>query len=52
MTKMCREGQAVTAFLWFGWAAFLISNVVSGLQLGGGSSVRRSGIRGPQMSKV
>jgi len=48
--KQCREGQAVTAFLWFGFAAFAISTVLSGLGMGGG--VSRRSTRGPQMSKV
>jgi len=48
--KQCREGQAVTAFLWFGFAAFVASAAISGLGLGGG--VSRSSVRGPQMSKV
>jgi len=49
-TKMCREGQATTAFLWFGWAAFLASTVLTGLQIGGGSTSSR--VRAPQMAKV
>jgi len=48
--KQCREGQAVTAFLWFGFAAFAASTVVTGFGLGGG--VSRRSVRGPQMSKV
>ncbi|KAL5333363.1 membrane-associating domain-containing protein [Aspergillus crustosus] len=31
-TKRCREAQASTAFLWFGWAAFVGSWVLSILQ--------------------
>jgi hypothetical protein len=51
MEKQCREGQAVTAFLWFGFAAFAVSTALTGLGgLGGGSSRRVA--RGPQMSKV
>ncbi|KAK4503800.1 hypothetical protein PRZ48_004715 [Zasmidium cellare] len=49
----CREAQASTAFLWFGWAAFTVSTVLSGLSMGGGSAPRASGIRrGPAMSQV
>jgi len=28
-SKRCREAQAVTAFLWFGWAGYMASTVVS-----------------------
>lgn len=53
MSKQCHEGQAVTAFLWFGWAAFMASTVISGVGLGGSGGLRRGGLsRGPQMSKV
>jgi len=53
MEKQCREAQAVTAFLWFGFAAFAVSTVVTGLGLGGSGGIsRRGGVRGPQMSKV
>jgi len=51
MEKQCREGQAVTAFLWFGFAAFVISTVLTGLGGLSGGSTRRV-TRGPQMSKV
>lgn len=53
-TKTCREAQASDAFLWFGWAAFLGSTVITGLALGGGSMSRPSrGVRrGPAMSQV
>ncbi|KAJ5924317.1 hypothetical protein N7466_008504 [Penicillium verhagenii] len=27
--KRCREGQAVTAFLWFGWAGYMASTIIS-----------------------
>lgn len=48
----CREAQASTAFLWFGFAAFVGSTVFSGLGLGK-SGVSSGGIRrGPAMSQV
>jgi len=52
--KRCREIQASTAFLWFGWAAWVGSLVIS-LMSGRGSGVSmRGGIRrgGPSMSQV
>ncbi|EGP92684.1 unnamed protein product [Zymoseptoria tritici ST99CH_1A5] len=48
----CREGQAATAFLWFGWAAFVGSLVFTGLGLKGGSPARGGIRRGPAMSQV
>ncbi|KLJ07897.1 hypothetical protein EMPG_16625 [Blastomyces silverae] len=33
--KRCREAQAVSAFLWFLWAAFVASTVISGLGMRG-----------------
>lgn len=53
--KRCHEGQAVCAFLWFGFAAYLGSLVFSAMEArGGGVSVRTGGIRrgGPSMSQV
>lgn len=51
--KRCREGQASTAFLWFGFAAFVASAVITGLGSRGSASVRPGGIRrGPAMSQV
>lgn len=51
-SKRCREAQASTAFLWFGWAAFMASMVFSVLA-GKGSANMRGGIRrGPAMSQV
>lgn len=51
--KRCQESQAVTAFYWFGFAAFAASTVLSALQSRGGSvggsSFRRGG---PSMSQV
>jgi hypothetical protein len=29
MTKRCREAQATVAFLWFGWAGYMASVIVS-----------------------
>ncbi|KAL8739873.1 MAG: hypothetical protein Q9190_007364 [Brigantiaea leucoxantha] len=42
--KRCREAQAVTAFLWFGFAAWLGSLVLSALSSRGGGGLR-GGIR-------
>jgi len=53
--KRCREAQASTAFLWFGWAAFMASMVFSILAGKGGANMRGGvgGIRrGPAMSQV
>ncbi|KAF1992077.1 putative non-classical export protein Nce102 [Aulographum hederae CBS 113979] len=52
--KRCREAQASTAFLWFGFAAFAVSMVCSGLQSRGGANMRSGGMRrgGPSMSQV
>lgn len=55
-SKRCHEAQATTAFLWFGFAAFIVSAVCAGLQ-GRGSGVNMrggaGGIRkGPAMSQV
>ncbi|OAX83600.1 hypothetical protein ACJ72_02029 [Emergomyces africanus] len=33
--KRCREAQAVTAFLWFLWATFVATTVISGLAMRG-----------------
>ncbi|KAI9755217.1 MAG: hypothetical protein M1815_005155 [Lichina confinis] len=54
MGKRCHQAQAVTAFLWFGFAAFLASTVLSALGSRGGSSTRGSPLRrgGPAMSTV
>jgi len=54
--KRCHEAQASTAFLWFGFAGFVISAVLSALG-GSGSGVNmRGGMggirRGPAMSQV
>ncbi|KAF1354846.1 marvel domain-containing protein [Delphinella strobiligena] len=54
--KRCHEAQAVTAFLWFGFAAFTASAVLSGLQSRGAGLPSRGGAggirRGPAMSQV
>ncbi|KAI9825015.1 MAG: hypothetical protein M1819_006526 [Sarea resinae] len=53
--KRCHEAQAVTAFLWFGFAAYCISAVVSGFaSKGGPTNLRSGGIRRgpPAMSQV
>ncbi|KAL8707753.1 MAG: hypothetical protein Q9220_007273 [cf. Caloplaca sp. 1 TL-2023] len=42
-TKRCREAQAVTAFLWFGFLAWLGSLVLSGLSSRGGAGGLRRG---------
>lgn len=52
-SSRCREAQASTAFLWFAWAAFMVSTVLTGLQSRGGANLRSSGPRrGPAMSQV
>ncbi|KAK5108674.1 hypothetical protein LTR62_008079 [Meristemomyces frigidus] len=51
--KLCQEGGATTAFLFFGFASFAVSLVFSGLGMGGGSTGGKGGIRrGPAMSQV
>ncbi|KAB8737514.1 hypothetical protein FH972_026473 [Carpinus fangiana] len=54
MSKRCHEAQASTAFLWFGFAAFAASAVLSGLSSRGGANLRSGGARRgvPSMSKV
>ncbi|KAI9849853.1 MAG: hypothetical protein M1837_000067 [Sclerophora amabilis] len=55
MGKRCHEGQATTAFLWFAFAAYLASAVISGLgSRNSGTTLRSGGIRrgGPSMSQV
>lgn len=48
--KRCREAQASTAFLWFGWFAFVASLIVSFMARGNVNL--RGGIRRPAMSQV
>jgi len=53
-TQNCRQAQATTAFLWFGWAAF-VATLIFSFMSGRGSGVNmRGGIRrgGPSMSQV
>ncbi|GAB7350074.1 hypothetical protein MBLNU459_g0742t1 [Dothideomycetes sp. NU459] len=54
--KRCREAQATTAFLWFGFAAFTVSAVLSGMQSRGSGMNMRGGAggirKGPSMSQV
>ncbi|PGH14954.1 hypothetical protein AJ80_05717 [Polytolypa hystricis UAMH7299] len=55
--KTCREAQAVTAFLWFLWAAFVISTVFSALGTRGSMAEMRGPRPGrrshpPSMSQV
>lgn len=52
--KRCRESQASTAFLWFGFLAYLASTVISAFGARGGVNMRMGGIRkgGPSMSQV
>jgi hypothetical protein len=51
-SKRCHEAQAVAAFLWFGFIAYLASTILSGL------AARRTGVstggirKGPAMSNV
>ncbi|KAF2765805.1 hypothetical protein EJ03DRAFT_330645 [Teratosphaeria nubilosa] len=51
-SETCREAQASTAFLWFGFASFAFSLIVSGLGMGGSSAPRGGVRRGPAMSQV
>ncbi|KAL8686158.1 MAG: hypothetical protein Q9218_007306 [Villophora microphyllina] len=43
-SKRCHEAQAVTAFLWFGFLAWLATLVLSALASRGGSSGLRRGL--------
>ena len=43
MTKRCREEQAVCAFLWFGFAAWAASLILSVMSMRGGTSGLRRG---------
>ncbi|KAK3115662.1 hypothetical protein LTR53_004763 [Teratosphaeriaceae sp. CCFEE 6253] len=51
-SKRCHEGQAATAFLFFGFFAFLVSTILSGLGMRGGANTRPGIRRGPAMSQV
>ncbi|KAJ4381752.1 hypothetical protein N0V86_003117 [Didymella sp. IMI 355093] len=52
LEQNCRQAQTATAFLWFGWAAFVATLVLSAMAGKGGAA--RGGIRrgGPSMSQV
>ncbi|KAL9125900.1 MAG: hypothetical protein Q9217_004958 [Psora testacea] len=54
MSKRCKEAQATTAFLWFGFATFVGSLIFSVLSTRGSTTPRPSIIRrgGPAMSQV
>ncbi|KZF18949.1 non-classical export protein Nce102 [Xylona heveae TC161] len=54
LKKRCHEAQAVTAFMWFAFAAYLISLVISGMSSSGPTNLRSGGVRrgGPAMSQV
>ncbi|KAF2130290.1 hypothetical protein P153DRAFT_356083 [Dothidotthia symphoricarpi CBS 119687] len=50
--KNCREAQASTAFLWFGWLA-LVASLAFSVMNGRGSGANLRGVRkGPGMSQV
>lgn len=51
MEKRCREGQAVTAFLWFAFLTWLASTIVSFIAWKRGGATG-GGIRRPAMSRV
>ncbi|KAJ5212118.1 uncharacterized protein N7498_003764 [Penicillium cinerascens] len=55
MTKRCREAQASTAFLWFGWAGYMGSVIIS-IFTARGSTVSTRGRSGsrrrPNMAQV
>ncbi|CAN9081737.1 unnamed protein product [Alternaria alternata] len=50
----CRQAQATTAFLWFGWAAFVATLALNIMNGRGSGANLRGGIRrgGPAMSQV
>jgi len=50
--KRCHEAQASTAFLWFGFACYAATTVLSGLQSRGANVNMRGIRRGPAMSQV
>lgn|SRR5690242_21530993 len=52
LEQNCRQAQTATAFLWFGWAAF-VGTLIFSAMAGKGGAVR-GGIRrgGPSMSQV
>jgi hypothetical protein len=55
MTKRCREAQASTAFLWFGWAGYMASVIISAFMARSSTATMRgrSGSRRrPNMAQV
>jgi FtsH-binding integral membrane protein len=54
LEQNCRQAQTATAFLWFGWAAFVASLVFSFLNGRGSGANLRGGVRrgGPSMAQV
>ncbi|KAK3678877.1 hypothetical protein LTR78_001330 [Recurvomyces mirabilis] len=50
--KRCQEAGASTTFLFFGFASFLVSTVLSGLGSRGAANTRPGIRRGPAMSQV
>jgi FtsH-binding integral membrane protein len=52
--KNCRHSQATTAFLWFGWAAFVATLALNFMNGRASGANLRGGIRrgGPSMSQV
>lgn len=50
--KRCREAQASTAFLWFGFAAYAVSTALSAMASRGSGSISRGPARRPNMSQV
>lgn len=50
--KRCREAQASTAFLWFGWAAFVASLIFSAMSGRGKVNMRGIPSGGPTMRQV
>ncbi|KAI2793212.1 hypothetical protein POX_b03263 [Penicillium oxalicum] len=53
MTQRCREAQASTAFLWFGWVGYMASFIISILMSrSAGSKLGSAGRRRPNMAQV
>ncbi|KAF3387728.1 Non-classical export protein 2 [Penicillium rolfsii] len=55
MTKRCREAQASVAFLWFGWAGYMASVIISVLMSRSSTSTvrgRSGSRRRPNMAQV
>jgi len=53
-SRNCRQAQATSPFLWFGWAAFVATLIASFMNGRGSGANLRGGIRrgGPAMSQV